>query len=103
MPPQLTFDTFRVDPTDLNTLPKPLRALWLDSTGDWEAAHLAVQDDESPEAAWVHAYLHRKEGDVSNAEHWYVRASQPTCTDSLEVEWRNIAQSLLEASKSSPA
>jgi len=103
MPPQLTFDTFNSDPTDLNTLPNPLRALWLDSTGDWEAAHRAVQDDETPEAAWVHAYLHRKEDDAANASHWYARASKPVCSDALEVEWKNIAESLLEMSKSSSA
>jgi len=74
----------------------PLRALWLDAVGKWEAAHQAVQDDEGPEAAWVHAYLHRKEGDVSNARYWYARASRNFFDGPLEEEWKVIAAELLD-------
>lgn len=73
----------------------PLRALWQDAQGDWKAAHDLLQDDVTPEGAWVHAYLHRKEGDLPNAGYWYRRAGKPTPTDSLDVEWERIASVLL--------
>jgi hypothetical protein len=74
-----------------------VRALWHDARGAWEAAHAVVQDLDSPAAAWVHAYLHRKEGDIGNARYWYVRAGRPACTGSLEDEWAQIAAALLDA------
>jgi hypothetical protein len=73
----------------------PLRALWCDSRGLWEAAHKMVQDDSSKEAAWVHAYLHRKEGELENARYWYHRAGQPPFDGSLTEEWRHVAAGLL--------
>ena len=72
-----------------------LRALWHDARGDWEQAHTIAQDIESKDAAWVHAYLHRKEGDAGNAAYWYGQASQPVASDSLEAEWARIAGALL--------
>jgi hypothetical protein len=73
-----------------------LRALWWDAKGDWHKAHAcAQQDEESPAGTWVHAYLHRKEGDLSNAGGWYRRAGRPVATTSLEVEWATIARALL--------
>ena len=72
-----------------------LRALWHDARGDWEQAHTIAQDVESKDAAWVHAYLHRKEGDAGNAAYWYNRARQPIASDSLEAEWTRIATALL--------
>ena len=54
-----------------------VRALWHDATGDWDGAHRVAQDVETPEGAWVHAYLHRKEGDIGNAGYWYRRAGKP--------------------------
>jgi hypothetical protein len=73
-----------------------LRALWWDAKGDWDKAHAcAQQDEESPEGTWVHAYLHRKEGDLSNAAYWYRRAGRPVATMSLEAEWATIADALL--------
>jgi hypothetical protein len=76
-----------------------LRALWHDAKGDWAAAHACVQDDASRDGAWVHAYLHRKEGDLGNAGYWYARAgrSAPARGVALETEWADIARSLLEA------
>jgi Tfp pilus assembly protein PilF len=62
--------------------------------GDWDGAHKIVQDDPSPEAAWVHAHLHRIEGDLSNARYWYRRAGRPESTAGLEDEAREIAQAL---------
>ncbi len=60
-------------------LPPVLLALWHDARGDWEAAHEVAQDVPDPDGAWVHAYLHRKEGDAGNAAYWYRRASKPVC------------------------
>lgn len=74
-----------------------LRALWHDARGDWHAAHEAVQDLTTPAAAWVHAYLHRKEGDKGNARYWYQRAGQPVYSGSLDDEWAHIAGALLDA------
>ena len=78
-------------PDELGSL---LRALWHDAKGDWSRAHEIVQDEEGRDAAWVHAYLHRKEGDLSNAGYWYGRAGRPACTTSLEDEWEAIAVAL---------
>ena len=72
-----------------------LRALWLDAHGDWSGAHQVAQDDGSHDAAWIHAYLHRKEGDAANAAYWYGRAAQPVASGALDKEWRRIAGTLL--------
>ena len=72
-----------------------LRALWQDAKGDWEGAHETAQAGEGGEADWVHAYLHRKEGDPGNAAYWYRRAGKPVFKDSLEQEWRAIVAALL--------
>jgi hypothetical protein len=72
-----------------------LVALWQDAKGDWDAAHTIAQDVPDPVGAWVHAYLHRKEGDQSNAEYWYRRAGKPVAKDSLEAEWARIVSELL--------
>jgi hypothetical protein len=77
-------------------LAPPLLGLWYDARGDWDKAHQTVQNDDSPESAWVHAYLHRKEGDLSNAHYWYRRAGKPPYNGSLESEWEQIAAALLE-------
>jgi hypothetical protein len=75
-----------------------LAGLWWDAKGDWTRAHESAQQDESPPGAWVHAYLHRKEGDISNAEYWYDRAGKKHSSASLEIEWDEIAEELLKAS-----
>ena len=72
-----------------------LRALWLDAHGDWEGAHEAAQADEGGDGDWVHAYLHRKEGDAGNAAYWYRRARKPVCRSTLDEEWATIAEVLL--------
>jgi hypothetical protein len=73
---------------DINIL---IEALELDNLGDWEAAHRIVQHYETPEANWIHAYLHRKEGDAWNANYWYDKANRvmPT-TKTLDEEWEEI-------------
>ncbi|MGJ8641399.1 MAG: hypothetical protein ACSHYA_18565 [Opitutaceae bacterium] len=71
-----------------------IQALEAEQRGDWKAAHELVQDLVTAEAAWVHAYLHRVEGDESNAEYWYNRAVQPVCTTSLAAEWTTLYREL---------
>ena len=72
-----------------------LIALWHDARGDWDAAHRVAQDVDDKAGAWVHAYLHRKEGDLGNAGYWYRQAERPVATDSLDQEWTRIAMMLL--------
>ena len=72
-----------------------LVALWHDAKGQWDAAHTIAQDIEDPVGAWVHAYLHRKEGDQSNAAYWYRRAGQSVAKDRLDEEWARIVSDLL--------
>ena len=76
-------------------LDAPLAGLWWAAKGQWDQAHKIVQDESSADAAWVHAYLHRVEGDLGNAGYWYRQAGQPVATDSLETEWERIASALL--------
>ncbi len=77
-------------------LSKALQALWQMGKGDWRAAHVLAQAQEDVIGAWVHAYLHREEGDAANAAYWYQRANQPVSQQSLTEEWAQIAQALLD-------
>jgi len=72
-----------------------LAGLWWDAKGDWNRAHESAQQDEGLAGSWVHAYLHRKEGDSSNAGYWYRRAEKAPARCSLEQEWLEITESLL--------
>ena len=74
-----------------------LQALWHDARGDWTQAHVCAQEDTGRDGAWVHAYLHRKEGDLGNAGYWYARARHPmpAATVTLAAEWTEIAEALL--------
>jgi hypothetical protein len=74
-----------------------LLALWHDARGDWAAAHQVAQEIDDSTGAWIHAYLHRKEGDHGNAGYWYRRAGQPATGESLAAEWERIAAALLGA------
>ena len=74
----------------------PLAGLWWAAKGNWDQAHRIVQDDGSRDAAWVHAYLHRVEGDLGNAGYWYRQAGRPAATDSVESEWQRIVSALIE-------
>lgn len=76
-------------------LSEPLAALWWDFKGDWSAAHGCVDDAEDAVSAWVHAYLHRREGDLGNAGYWYRRAGKPVAGGSLEAERDAILAALL--------
>jgi hypothetical protein len=80
-------------------LDAPLAALWWAAKGGWDAAHKLVQDEASADAAWVHAYLHRVEGDLGNAGYWYRQAGQPVAKDSPEAEWERIVSALLGSGK----
>ena len=73
----------------------PLAALWHLAKGDWDKAHTIVQDDEGAAAAWVHAHLHRVEGDEGNAGYWYARAGKPHAKQPLGEEWDVIAEALM--------
>ena len=73
-----------------------LLALWWDAKGDWERAHEVAQEIHTPDGSWIHAYLHRKEGDGSNARYWYSRAGKPAAHGNLDQEWRAIVSELLD-------
>jgi hypothetical protein len=78
------------------SFPPYLTALWYDAKGDWNAAHNEVDDLEGKDAAWVHAYLHRKEGDQGNAGYWYRRAGKEPCLLSLQEEWTELVSVFLD-------
>jgi hypothetical protein len=93
----MTVDEFRAT-VALNTppdAPLSLLALWHDAKGDWDRAHTIAQEIDDPIGAWIHAYLHRKEGDAGNAAYWYRRADQPVASDPLDSEWIRIVTALL--------
>ena len=73
-----------------------LTGLWWDARDDWTKAHESAQQDEGPRGSWVHAYLHRKEGDATNAGYWYRRAGRTFAGGPLADEWLEIAKALLE-------
>ncbi len=72
-----------------------LKALWYDAKGNWDKSHKLIQDIDDETAAWIHAYLHRKEGDVSNADYWYRNAGKQRPSISLDKEWEQIVAALL--------
>lgn len=79
-------------------IPELLQALLIDAAGDWDSAHSIAQKDYSKDGSWVHAYLHRKEGDSGNAAYWYGSAGKPIPEMSLEEEWEYIVLALLKKS-----
>jgi hypothetical protein len=76
-----------------------LAALWWEGKGDWDRAHALVMDESGLDCAWVHAYLHRVEGDLGNARYWYGQAGRATPTGLLRAEWDSIAAALLAAAE----
>ncbi len=74
-----------------------LLALWWDAKGEWAKAHEVAQDIESADGAWVHAYLHRREGDAGNAAYWYRRAGRPAASGDLRAEWERMVEELLRS------
>lgn len=73
-----------------------LKSLWFDGKGDWRMAHQQVDHLSDAESAWVHAYLHRKEGDTSNADYWYGRAGKVRPDVTLAQEWEALAVHFLK-------
>ena len=76
-------------------LDAPLAALWWAAKGQWDAAHKIVQDEDDANSAWVHAYLHRVEGDLGNAGYWYRQAGKPVASGALDAEWDAMVSALL--------
>jgi len=72
-----------------------LKSLWYDGKGDWNTAHAQVDHLEDKRSAWVHAYLHRKEGDIWNADYWYRKASKTRPGISLDEEWEQLVLEFL--------
>ena len=94
----MTVDEFRASLSHLEPprgLTAALTALWHDGHGDWDLAHQTAQDIDDTTGAWIHAYLHRKEGDLGNAAYWYRRAGQPVASGPLAEEWTRIVERLL--------
>ena len=77
--------------TDVN-LSQILKSLWYDGKGDWHKAHEQVDKLTDKNSAWVHAYLHRKEGDIWNADYWYKKAGKSRPSISLEAEWETLVE-----------
>lgn len=94
----MTFEAFinsLGDQTPPAPLSKALKALWYDGKSDWTKAHDVAQEEHTKEGSWVHAYLHRKEGDLGNASYWYNRAGKKIASGSLDQEWEEMAKALL--------
>lgn len=90
--------SFKQSLTEINPpqdLSDYLQALWQEGKGNWDKAHHLVQDLEDKNASWIHAYLHRKEGDIGNADYWYRRAGKKRPAVFLEKEWEEIVTALL--------
>ncbi len=96
--PILTLDQFRASlqnpapPAGLDSLTE---ALWYEGKGDWEKAHEIAQAENTPAHCLLHAYLHRKEGDASNARYWYNRAGRPVPKITLTEEWESLSKEWL--------
>jgi len=73
-----------------------LQSLWYDAKGNWNRSHEIIQNLEDRTAAWIHAYLHRKEGDIGNADYWYRRAGKSRPDKTLEDEWKDMVEALLQ-------
>jgi len=94
----MTFEEFKkslTDSTPPQSLNNALLALWYDGKMNWTKAHHVAQEEHSREGSWVHAYLHRKEGDEGNASYWYHRAGKKMPSSSLEQEWEDMVKALL--------
>jgi len=94
-----SFDTFILsldsDAPPLST--RMLRAVRHGLRGDWDVAHDLAQAQDDPEGAWVHAWLHRSEGDLTNAAYWYQRAGRQVCRDATRDDGLEIARALIRS------
>ena len=93
----MTIEEFKTSLKNSNpdTISVYLVSLWYDGKGDWEKSHNTIQDIEDKNAAWIHAYLHRKEGDIWNADYWYNRAGKKRPAASIEEEWDELVKAFL--------
>jgi hypothetical protein len=94
----MNFDEFKASTADKEPpmeLSVPLAALWWDAKGDWTRSHALVDELETADGMAVHAYLHRKEGRISNADYWYQRAGREFQRSRLEDEWQALVEALL--------
>tara|TARA_B100001079_G_C16373217_1_gene498443 strand:- start:835 stop:1131 length:297 start_codon:yes stop_codon:yes gene_type:complete len=94
----MTLDLFKttlVDDAPPPEIDQALLALWLEARGNWDEAHKIIQNMNGRSVAWAHAYLHRKEGDLTNAAYWYSHASRNISELSLACEWEEIAKAFL--------
>jgi hypothetical protein len=94
----MTFEEFKIslkDERPPSTLGAELKAMWYDGKGDWEMSHNIAQDIQSTSGSWIHAYLHRKEGDNGNASYWYAHANKKMPVYSLEEEWTELVKAFL--------
>lgn len=95
----MTFEEFKESlnnsspPQNLSDL---LKAMWYDANENWKASHDIAQEIHSKEGSWIHAYLHRKEGDEGNASYWYQRAEKSFPTITLQDEWSQLVLSFLK-------
>jgi len=95
----MNLTTFKASLSDTTPPPQAsvyLQALWHEARGNWEKAHVLIQDLPDKNAAWIHAYLHRQEGDTWNADYWYRQAGRKRPQQTLAEEWESIAAALLE-------
>ncbi|WP_036482176.1 hypothetical protein [Myxosarcina sp. GI1] len=96
----MTIEEFlQLTPQQIKNYPLALQALWYDYQEDWHRSHKTIDTVGDKDSAWVHAYLHRKEGDLSNARYWYRRSGKPESRSSLSEERQQIASSLLAEAK----
>lgn len=98
----MNFEQFRASVAEevpQEGLSAPLAALWWDSKGDWAHAHALVDELETVDGMAVHAYLHRKEGSVSNADYWYQRSGRSFQRPSLDGEWAALVEALLSGDR----
>ena len=94
----MTFEQFQQSLSQSSPPPaisKHLESLWYDAKGDWEQSHNIIQEINDSDASWIHAYLHRKEGDTWNADYWYSRAGKTRPAITLEAEWEKIVKRIL--------
>ena len=89
----MTIEEFRVSSS--SEFEGALLALWWDGRGNWNKAHEVAQDVPGADGAWVHAYLHRKEGDFGNAAYWYRQAGRSVASGDLRMEWEGIVEEML--------
>ena len=95
----LSIEEFRQSLTDAQppaSVSNLLQALWYEARGEWARAHDILQNENSADGAWIHAYLHRVEGDPGNAAYWYRRAGKPVAQESLADEWKSLVTAMLD-------